>query len=237
MATRARQRPLRLFVVRHGQVAANREFRYVGDRDDPLTELGRRQAGAIAEALASLRPGGRPLPVGRVLSSPRLRARDTAEAISAALGQQLEIDERLAEQSYGEWEGLTREEVRRLSSEHARHLDRIELDPTLAPPGGESLSAAQRRVVSLVEELSGRGEERLVVLVSHVGPIKSLIAAALDLPLSNLRRLFLDLATLTVIDWSRPPLLRLFNHHAHLGFDRARWLEDAHLESQAPSAR
>jgi hypothetical protein len=41
----------------------------------------------------------------------------------------------------------------------------------------------------------------------------------------NLRRLFLDLATVTVVDWGNPPVLRLWNDHAHLGFERARWLE------------
>lgn len=237
MASNPRQRPLRLFVVRHGQVAANREYRYVGDRDDPLTDLGRRQAAAIADALGSLRVDGRPLPVARLVSSPRQRARDTAHAIADAFGRELEIDERLAEQSYGGWEGLTRDEVRALSKEDAVHLERIDADPTLSPPGGESLSTAQRRVVSLVDELAGGTTEGAVVLVSHVGPIKTLIAAALDLPLVNLRRLFLDLATLTVIDWSQPPVLRLFNHHAHLGFDRARWLESSRAESLAPHPR
>lgn len=255
MTSTPRQRPLRLYIVRHGQVAANREFRYVGDRDDPLTELGRRQAAAVAAALGSLRSNGREQPVARLLSSPRLRARDTATAIGRALGLELEVDDRLAEQSFGGWEGLTREEVRQRSPADARHLERVDRDPTVAPPGGESLSAAQQRVVSLVEglleELRPDGERadgtelEAVVLVSHVGPIKSLVAAALDLPLLNLRRLFLDLATLTVIDWSSTPVLRLFNDHAHLGFEQARWLtretpaerSPAGVSKRLPSAR
>ncbi|HVS16073.1 MAG TPA: histidine phosphatase family protein [Thermoanaerobaculia bacterium] len=218
---------LRLYLVRHGQVAANREFRYVGDRDDPLTELGRRQAAAVASALGALRHGDGPLRIGRVLSSPRRRARDTALAIGAALGIDVETEGRLAEQSYGGWEGLTRDEVRRLSDEHAGHLAQVDADPAVAPPGGESLLAAQRRVLGLVEELARADDGRPggVVLVSHVGPIKALVAAALDLPLLNLRRLFLDLATVSVIDWGKPPVLRLFNDHSHLGFERARWLE------------
>jgi broad specificity phosphatase PhoE len=219
--------PLRLYLVRHGQVAANREFRYVGDRDDPLTELGRTQASAVAAALGALRNGDGSSRISRILTSPRLRAHDTALAIGEALGLQVETEERLAEQSFGGWEGLTREEVRRLSEEHARHLERVDADPAVAPPGGESLLAAQRRVVGLVDELASAllAEPCGVVLVSHVGPIKALVAAALDLPLLNLRRLFLDLATVTVVDWGRSPVLRLFNDHAHHGFERARWLE------------
>ena len=57
--------PLRLLLVRHGQVASNREMRYVGTRDEPLTELGKQQARSVGEALwakgkigMSIRPGG-----------------------------------------------------------------------------------------------------------------------------------------------------------------------------------
>jgi broad specificity phosphatase PhoE len=62
-----------------------------------------------------------------------------------------------------------------------------------------------------------------VILVSHVGPIKTLLCAALGLPLTSARRLFLDPATVSVIDWGEAPVVRVFNSQAHPGFADARW--------------
>lgn len=64
-----------------------------------------------------------------------------------------------------------------------------------------------------------------MVLVSHMGPIKALLCAALDLPLTRSSRIFLDPATISVIDWGPQPVVRLVNSHAHLGFAQARWMK------------
>jgi probable phosphoglycerate mutase len=226
---------LRLFLVRHGQVASNRDLRYVGSRDEALTDLGRRQAEALGELLA-------PLPIEAVLSSPLRRARDTATAIATAAGRPLTVDDRLREQSFGSWEGLSRDEVKGRSTGDAELLATWERSAEVAPPGGESLHSVQRRVLALVEELGagadggpagggvGAGSSELpwIVLVSHVGPIKALLAAALDLPLDRGgRRVFLDPGTVSVVDWGDPPILRLCNSHAHSGWTSARWMETA----------
>lgn len=211
---------VRLFLVRHGQVASNRDLRYVGSRDEDLTELGQLQAGALADLLAAL-------PVHAVLSSPLRRAFDTAAAIGAAAGRPVRVDERLREQSFGTWEGLSRDEVRTRSDADAELLATWERDAFVAPPGGESLHSVQRRVLGLVDELAAEvsGSMPWVVLVSHVGPIKSLLAAALDLPLDRGgRRVFLDPGTVSVVDWGDPPVLRLCNSHAHAGWTSARWM-------------
>jgi broad specificity phosphatase PhoE len=210
-------RRLRLFLLRHGQVAANRDFRFVGDRDEALTELGRHQAERLGEALRAI-PGG----VDRLLSSPRRRAHDTARAVGDRLGRVAEIDSRLAEQSFGSWEGLTRQEVRaRGYEDEARHAE-CDRDSSASPPGGESLAAVQERTLSLVSELERDGG--VVVLVSHVGPIQGLLAATLGVPLLGARRMFLDPGTISVVDWGARPTIRLFNSHAHLGWTQARWL-------------
>jgi len=57
-----------------------------------------------------------------------------------------------------------------------------------------------------------------------MGPIKTLLCAALQVPLTSASRIFLDPATISVIDWSSAPLVRLVNSHGHLGFGNARWL-------------
>jgi probable phosphoglycerate mutase len=211
----------RLFLVRHGQVASNRDLRYVGSRDEELTDLGRDQAAALAGLLGAL-------PIDAVLSSPLRRARDTAGAIAASIGLPLRVDERLREQSFGAWEGLSRDEVKARSPVDAELLSTWERSADVAPPGGESLHSVQRRVLALVEGLGalpGPTGMPWVVLVSHVGPIKALLAAALDVSLDRGgRRVFLDPGTVSVVDWGDPPILRLCNSHAHAGWTSARWM-------------
>jgi len=213
----AHERTLRLFLVRHGETADNIHMRYVGTRDDPLTENGMRQARLVADALSQL-------PIRMAVSSPLRRAADTAVRIQEACKVELRLDSRLAEGSFGSWEGLTRAEVLNLGSRDAERLARWESDPSCAPPGGESIQNVKKRILSLAEELKMEFADSSVVLVSHVGPIKALCAAVLEIPLQASRRLFLDPGTISVVEWGAHPVLRLFNSHAHLGWSSARWM-------------
>ncbi|MEM1246539.1 MAG: histidine phosphatase family protein [Acidobacteriota bacterium] len=209
----------RVFLVRHGQVAANREFRYVGARDEPLTELGEEQAAALGRSLG-------PLSLARVVSSPLLRTRQTADEIANAAGIEVEIDERLREQSFGDWEGLTRGEVAESSDANRELLKRFDRDPSVAPPRGEALADVQRRATEAVTEAIAEGEGSVVV-VAHVGPIKALLASAMRLELPQVRPFFLDPATVTVIDWGQPSFLRLFNSPATVAWEQVRWVSSA----------
>ena len=203
---------LRLFLVRHGQVPANREFRFVGTRDEGLTDLGVREAEALAR-------GFRFLDVDVVLSSPKRRALETAQRISAAA----DVEPDLVEQDFGAWEGLTRSEVEALGPDQREALEAFDRSPDASPPGGESLSQVRQRVESLVDRLAREGVGS-VVLVSHVGPIKALLSLALDLPVQAVRPMFLDTGSLSVVDWGSPRLLRLFNCRGDLGWHTARWI-------------
>jgi ribonuclease H / adenosylcobalamin/alpha-ribazole phosphatase len=203
----------RLFLIRHGETALNREMRYVGSWDGPLSEVGERQA----EGLAGL-------PVAAVYTSPLARARETGSRIASRLGLALEPCPPLAEQSFGEWEGLTRAEV--VARGDGERLAAWESDPNLPPPGGESLASVQARSLALVEALrAAHLDGGWLVLVSHVGPIKALLASALGGPLATARRMFLDPGTVCVIDWGTVPVIRLFNAHVPLDLAGARWIE------------
>ena len=214
----APKRMLRLFLVRHGETADNIQMRYLGISDVPLTANGTRQARRVATALSKL-------PIRAIISSPMRRAVDTAAIIHAACGADLRLDDRLAEGSFGNWEGRTRAEVLGLGPRDAELLARWESDPACAPPGGESIQNIQKRVISLTDELTDEFSESSVVIVSHVGPIKALLAAVLEIPLQSTRRLFLDPGTISAVEWGSQPLLRLFNSHAHLGWSQARWMK------------
>jgi ribonuclease H / adenosylcobalamin/alpha-ribazole phosphatase len=207
--------PLRLFLVRHGETVSNRDMRYLGSQDEPLAESGELQAGRLAEALA-------PLPVRAVYASPLRRAAETASRVAAARDLPLRLETRLREQCFGEWEGLTRAEI--LAGRGREELLRWEADLSLPPPGGESLLDVQARVLDLVADLGREHAGDWIALVSHVGPIKALLCAALGVPLAAARRMFLDPGTLCVVDWGERPVVRLFNSHGHLGWEAARWM-------------
>ena len=205
---------LRILLARHGEVLANRELRYVGSRDEPLADSGVAQAESLAVALA-------PLPVRAVYSSPLSRARETGGRIAEARQVPLRLEPRLREQSFGEWEGLTRAEA--LARDGERLL-RWEADLGTAPPGGEALADVQARMLDLIGDLARGHPGEWIALVSHVGPIKALLCAALGAPLATARHMFLDPGTLSVVDWGERPVVRLFNAHGHLGWEAARWM-------------
>lgn len=212
------KKTLRLFLVRHGETADNVKMRYVGIRDEPLTNEGKKQAQQAAAALAQL-------PIDLIITSPLSRAANTAAAIQNGCGVELRIDSRLAEGSFGRWEGLTRSEVLAMGNQEAEYLSRWESDASCAPPGGESFVEVQNRIAGLVAELKRDFAGSSIVLVSHVGPIKALIAAALEIPLLAAGRFFLDPGTISVVDWSEHSVLKLFNSHAHQGWTSARWMQ------------
>jgi len=208
----------RLILARHGETLANREFRYVGARDYLLSERGRLQAEQLAETLSVL-------PIAAVYSSPLQRAYNTAESIAAKHALVVQVLSGLREGNFGSWEGMSRAEVLTRSPEDEQLLLAWERDPNLAPPGGESFARIYERALMTVEQLAQVHVEQTIVLVSHVGVIKALLCAALGTSLTSSSRIFLDPATISVVDWHPLyPLLRLLNSHAHLGWDQARWM-------------
>jgi broad specificity phosphatase PhoE len=209
----------RLFLVRHGETMANREYRYIGTRDDPLSALGETQAIQLAEALSVL-------PVAAVYSSPLQRTYETALPIAGRHMLEVQRVDDLREFDFGIWEGFSRAEVIARSPEDAQRLRDWEQDTTVPPPGGESFEALQERVCEAVERLVQAHPDQSIVLVTHVGPIKVLLSAALGAPLSSAFRIFLDPATISVVDWRDAvhATVRLVNSHAHLGWQQARWM-------------
>jgi len=197
-------------------------MRYLGSLDEPLSPGGVEQAERLAAALG-------PLPLAAVYASPLRRAAETGRRIAAARRLDLRLEARLREQCFGAWEGLTRSEV--LEQGEREELLRWEADLGLPPPRGESLDVVQARMIALVEDLRQEHSGTWVALVSHVGPIKALLCAALGAPLATARHMFLDPGTLTVLDWGEHPVVRLFNAHGHLGWEGARWMRGLQIST------
>jgi broad specificity phosphatase PhoE len=187
-----------LVLVRHGRTAANAKGLLLGRLDEPLDEVGMVQAAEVAKVL------GQP---SRVISSPLLRARSTAEAF----GVPVEIDDRWIELDYGELDGHP------VSTVGVEVWARWRDDPTFVPAGGESLAALGERVISACSDLWEAAADEDVVVVSHVSPIKAAVAFAIGLGAEMGWRSHLDQASITRISISpRGPLLRSFNETGHL---------------------
>ena len=204
----AEGQPTTTILLRHGQTEFSTERRFAGRGDIALTDTGRRQAAAAAGRLTARG-------IDAIVTSPLQRARRTAESVAAATGAPLSVDDGLVEADFGKWEGLTfGEAAQRWPDEMAAWLASADV----APPGGESLADAARRVVTALDRLLAAHERATLLLVSHVTPIKTLACRALLAPPAAMFRIHLDVASLTEIDWfaDGPVLLRSLNDTAHL---------------------
>ena len=180
----------RLIVVRHGVTEWNRQGRFQGHLDPPLSDAGRHEA-ALAGARIAADPDLRP---ARIVSSSLGRALETAAAIGAAAGVEVEPDARLIEIGQGEWEGRTHAD---LEVEDAERYRQWRSDSGIRqPPGGEPIDVATARVRSVLAELDDAGTWP-VCLVSHGGTLRILAHLLLDLG-DRSRALDVDNASISV---------------------------------------
>lgn len=146
-------------------------------------------------------------PYARVISSPLVRAVQTASAISDTV----EIDERFIELDYGDWDGIPMSEIDSSQWAHWRS------DPSFRPPSGESLMELDARVRPALEELCDEAATHDIVIVSHVSPIKSAITWALGVGPDVTWRCHLDRASICRIGIGpRGPALLGMNDTGHL---------------------
>ena len=147
-----------LYVTRHGETDYNVQNRYTGSTDIPLNSNGLRQAEELACSLSSME-------FDVIVSSPLLRAKQTAEAVSKVLNMPVVFVDDFAEICVGVYEGLTRQEVQaQYPDVWAKLASRT---PDDAPTGGESHRAFDARIASGIAKLKAEYSERKVLLVCH----------------------------------------------------------------------
>ena len=162
-----------IYYVRHGLTDWNVQHRLQGRHDVPLNALGRAQAVRCGEILHDmfLRDGGKAEDLDYV-SSPLIRARTTMEIMRSTLGLESTgygVDTRLAEISFGEWEGLTYADV--LARDKDIAIKRESDKWGFRPPGGESYAQVTARISQWYATL-----ERDTVVAAHGGTARALIA-------------------------------------------------------------
>ncbi|MEV4915828.1 bifunctional RNase H/acid phosphatase [Streptomyces tirandamycinicus] len=202
--------PATFVLLRHGETALTPEKRFSGTGDHELSEVGRRQAEAVAAALAARGT------IQAIVSSPLKRCRQTADAVAARLGLDVRIDDGLRETDFGAWEGLTFGEVR---ERYGDDLDAWLASPKAAPTGGgESFATVAKRVAATRDRLVREYRGRTVLVVTHVTPIKTLVRLAIGAPPESLFRMELSAASVSAVAYYADgnASLRLLNDTGHL---------------------
>ncbi|MGI5155573.1 histidine phosphatase family protein [Microbispora sp. CA-102843] len=157
----------RLVCLRHGQTMWNVEKRFQGHTDIALDETGIAQAARAASLLAALRPT-------MLVSSDLRRAYDTASALGRLTGLDVAVDKDLRERGGGEWEGLTRDEIRAGWP--------VEYEAWEAPGGEDVAHVADRVAEAIGRWVSRLDEDGLLVVASHGAALRLGICRLLGLP-------------------------------------------------------
>lgn len=148
-----------LYVARHGQTTWNVAERISGLSDVPLTEMGQKQAQALAEEVSHLER-----PITRIIHSPLQRAKDTAQAVADRNNLPMTADRRLLEMDYGDFDGMP---------QATPAFQKARLQFAQRFPNGESVLDTYARVVPLLEEVLA-DEENVYLLVCHNGLIRAI---------------------------------------------------------------
>jgi probable phosphoglycerate mutase len=189
-----------LIFVRHGRTALT-ESRKIsgGDGENPdLSELGKQDAREVAEELAKLGHSGNfaylTAPVA-VVHSPIARAQQTAQIIANRVSTPMVSNENLAEIGFGEWDGLTNEEVF-TAFEQQYNAWRGSFETS--PPGGESLKDFDARVRRAFDSIVHTYAGQTVVVVAHVMPIRALLRLANDASIAGFWRTNIGPASISI---------------------------------------
>jgi len=172
---------LHLILVRHGETEWNAQRRYQGQSDVPLSALGRRQAELVAARLAGQK-------IDAVYASDLKRAWETAQVIAVKTGLEVLSEPRLRELKFGVLEGLTFDEGQAKYPEMvAAWLE----DFNRPPEGGEPIELFSARIVSLLDDLKGKHDKQIILLVGHGGSLSETLRVVLGL--SREKRWYLEM--------------------------------------------
>ncbi len=191
----------RLWLVRHGETAGQSRIRYHGRNDVPLSDEGRAQIRALAPWLQGVA-------FRRVVHSPLSRAAESAAILAAECGlpgHVLHADERLREISFGDCEGMTRDEI---DAAFPGFWGAWHAGTTEAFPGGEARSVFAARVAAafadLTAELAATPGQADLLVVAHRGIVRHGLAAVLGLEGAEPAAFGVDLGSLTVLRHAGP---------------------------------
>jgi alpha-ribazole phosphatase len=201
---------MKLLLIRHGQTDWNIARRFQGQSNVPLNEVGRKQATALADRLSGQQ-------IDIIYSSDLERAAETANITlqMSVCKPDLHLDRRLREINFGDWEGLSYNEIKEKYPEAllARENDVYKN----APPNGETLEQLCTRVQSMLDELYAKHKDQTVLLVAHGGVLQILLCLALKLKPTMYWQFHISTASVSEIAlYPDGAILNLLNDTCHL---------------------
>ena len=198
----------RLFLVRHGVTDQNTTHKFLGQTDAELSEEGFRQVQKLRDRMVKEK-------FDVVYSSDLKRAMATAEVISKGHNAAIISCPELREINYGETECLTYGEIKQKYPNLAEAINT--LSPELSFPGGESLQGFIERTLKFMDRLNQHASQKKILIVSHGGPMRTLLCDLLGVSQSHWRTFRLDNASLSIVDtYSERAILSLLNDTSHL---------------------
>ena len=163
----------KLLLVRHGQTTFNKEGRFYGRIDAPLTEVGKAQAVTLRRRLVKWQ-------IDAAMSSPLSRALHTGEIALANHELTIETDELLVEMDHGRWEGLLFAEARKLDPEAWELWRAGKLEN---PHGGETLPDVFKRAEQWLEKVKATyNQGETIVVFAHGGLLQALTCVLMGTP-------------------------------------------------------
>lgn len=184
--------PTRLFFIRHGEVEASYQKVFGGRIDMELSPFGHQQAEMVARYLERY-------PFDAIYASPMRRVQQTLRDLAARQSRQPIILPGLREVDFGEWTGLSWEQVeQRFSVSPFTWVDQLEHG---AINGAESVPHYRERIEAALGQIRAEQCERTVAVVCHGGVIRMALAILLDLPFKKTAGFDVEYASVTVVDW------------------------------------
>jgi phosphoserine phosphatase len=197
-----------LLLIRHAETAWNAEGRVQGQTDVPLSDTGHEQARKLATRLNSRR-------FDAIYSSDLLRAMQTAQPVAEGRGMAIAGLSELREIGFGQWEGLTRQEIQ--EGWPAEYAAWVADSLHSRPPGGEMVEDLQARVLTTFRQIIAAHEGQTLAIVTHGGALRAGMIGLLGLPLDAYHVFRVDNTALVELHLGGPhPRLVRCNDTAHL---------------------
>lgn len=173
-------------LLRHGDVEGGRKYR--GQLDDPLSELGWQQLRATTQNKANWQ---------HIITSPLKRCANFAKELAQQCDLPLETEPEFKEVSFGLWEGKTADELLQSEPEQIKKFWHDPVNTT--PPQGENLLAFEQRVINAWQKTLAEFQGKHILIISHAGVMRMILCHILGMPLAELFKLDVGLATVSRI--------------------------------------
>lgn len=198
----------RIYFIRHGETEWNTTGRYQGWSDIPLSEIGMKQAEAVGKRFQNI-------DIDVIYSSPLDRAYQTAHEIAKHKNMQIIKDEHLKEINFGDWEGLTADEIKNLYGEQFTNF--IQNPESGEFPGDGSLELVTQRLKIGLDAVIKQNKDKKIAIVSHGGLIRLAIFYMMGMSKDYYGRMWIDNTAISIVDIrNEGTVLYTVNDHSHL---------------------